>query len=316
MEEFQKKHRQEQKDLQPRITQKKKSATKKSCKGVNDECAELERQLKERQQDEVATVNGIDTEISQGTDALEMPEEISISQRQMNDLSIFVKSTSISDKHVTNRNVKKLNRQKARLARRAAEQEAATAQAEKEAADLPNLREQERKSMRNAYTARDLTEYEIRSYEHCLYAAIADQLQSTGIGLKPRFDIDSLSSLSEPASENAAYSVTRQVAAAYISQNSKDFEPFVEEPIPDYVKTIRETGEWGGHLEILALAKAYHIDVNVLQGSGKIERSNVVLATLIKSGLYTIAIALALGSITTHYARPNYLHFISGASAF
>ena len=55
MEELQKKHRQEQKDLQPRITQKKKSAIKKSRRGVNDECAELEQQLKERQQDEVAT---------------------------------------------------------------------------------------------------------------------------------------------------------------------------------------------------------------------------------------------------------------------
>ena len=118
--------------------------------------------------------------------------------------------------------------------------------------------------MLNAYAARDLTEHEIRSDGHCLYAAIADQLQSTGIGLKPRFDIDSLSSLSEPASENAAYSVTRQVAAAYISPTPYDFEPFLEELIQDYVKTIRETGEWSGHLEILALAKASHVDVNVL----------------------------------------------------
>ena len=74
--------------------------------------------------------------------------------------------------------MKKPNRQKARLARRAAEQEAATAQAKKEAADLPNLREQERKSMRNAHTARDLTEHEIRSDRHCLYAAIAEVLAS------------------------------------------------------------------------------------------------------------------------------------------
>ncbi|KAK3170039.1 hypothetical protein OEA41_009424 [Lepraria neglecta] len=201
-------------------------------------------------------------------------------------------------KSVTNGNVKKPNRQKARLARRAAEQEAATAHAEKEAADLPNLREQERKSMRNAYTIRDLTEHEIRSDGHCLYAAIADQLQSTGIGLKPRFDVHSLSSLSEPASENAAYSVTRQVAAAYISQNPNDFEPFLEEPIQDYVKTIRETGEWGGHLEILALAKAYRVDVNVIQGSGKVEKVECAFGNLIKSGLHTIAIALALGE---HY---------------
>lgn len=58
MEELLSKHRKEQKDLQGRITQKKKSATKKTRKGVNDDCERMQRELAERQQAEIAELNG------------------------------------------------------------------------------------------------------------------------------------------------------------------------------------------------------------------------------------------------------------------
>ena len=58
LEEMQSRHRKEQKDLQSRITQKKKGATKKTRKGINFECEELERQLKQEQEQELATLSG------------------------------------------------------------------------------------------------------------------------------------------------------------------------------------------------------------------------------------------------------------------
>jgi OTU domain-containing protein 6 len=64
MEELQQRHRKEAKDLQSKVTQKKKGATKKTRKGVNDECDNLEREMKARHHEEVqamtAPINGQD----------------------------------------------------------------------------------------------------------------------------------------------------------------------------------------------------------------------------------------------------------------
>lgn len=270
MDEMQTKHRQEQKDLQSRIMQKKKSATKKTRKGINDECAELERQLKERQAAEASSLTEPLVEDEVGSDvAVDMLEEEEANEPS-NGLAASLKSMSVSSHSGPDGPTKKPNRQKARLARRAAEQQAAAEQAGKEAADLPNLREQELKSMREAYTTKGLTEREIRSDGHCLYAAIADQLENSKIGLRPKIKITNNDV--EPAATNAGYKTTRQVAAAYISENPDDFAPFLEEPLAEYVKTIRETGEWGGHLEILALAKAYEVDISVLRADGRVDK--------------------------------------------
>ena len=268
MEDLQSKHRQEQKDLHSRIMQKKKSATKKTRRGVNDECAELERELKEKHDAEIGVLKSHDQPevvVNSETVPANGDDEPATIEKPMN-------AMSVSSTPATNGHAKKPNRQKARLARRAAGQEAAAEEAEKEAADLPNLREKERKDMQEAYTSRGLTEHEIRSDGHCLYAAVADQLENSNVSLEPKiqFDISYDNAQLNPAV--AGYKMTRQVTAAYISQNPEDFSPFLEEPLDKYVTTIRETGEWGGHLEVLAMAKAYEVDINILQGDGKVER--------------------------------------------
>ena len=271
MDELQKKHRQEQKDLQSRITQKKKSATKKTRKGINDECAELERQMKERQAAEVSSLTRplLEDEVGNDDDVIDKLDVKEVDQ-PANGLTASSKSVLESVHSAADGPAKKPNRQKARLARRAAEQQAAAEQAGKEAADLPNLREQELKSMREAYTSKGLSEHQIRSDGHCLYAAIADQLEDLKLGLSSKIKITTNDV--EPTATSAGYKTTRQVAAAYISENPDDFAPFLEEPLPEYVKTVRDTGEWGGHLEILALAKAYGVDVNVLQADGRVDK--------------------------------------------
>ena len=273
MEIVQKRHRQEEKDLQARVMQKKKSASKKTRKGVNDECAELERQLKERQAVELSAIDGgkdVEAKIN-GQSSLET-SQVQYHEPEPPDVDNSVGSVSIRTVAVSENFPKKPNRQKARLARRAAEQEATAQAAEKEAAALPNLRDQERDSMREAYTSRSLREHEIRSDGHCLYAAVADQLQTLEIDLKPKVDIDMPTFPDIGKTPSADYRLTRQVAAAYICRHPDDFIPFLEEPLDSYVETIRETGEWGGHLEILALAKAYEVDINVLHGDGKVDK--------------------------------------------
>ena len=268
MEELQKRHRQEQKDLQSRITQKKKSATKKTRKSINDECTNLERQLKEKQDLELSALNGspepevasIDHE--HDGNVKEDSTVLGEARNSVEDLHTFPNATAPD-------HPKKPNRQRARLARRAAEREEAIAQAAREASDLPNLREKEREAMQTVYSSLGLQEQEIRSDGHCLYAAVADQLIDSGIGLKPKSDVDIIDT--EHESSRPGYKVTRQVAASYILRNPDDFVPFLEDSLDVYIRQIRDTGEWGGHLELLALARAYLVDIKVLQGDGKVE---------------------------------------------
>ena len=288
MEDLQKKHRQEQKDIQARIIQKRKSATKKTRKGVNDECAELERQLEDRQADELASLhpnlNAVEDDLG-GT--VSDAADGNTDTIDLNEDGLPLQALSLSSTTSTNSQPRKPNRQKARLARRIAEQEAKIEQAEKEAANLPNKREQEILSMREAYSAMNLKQHDVRSDGHCMYAAVADQLCDAGLSLKPnikmQFDDTKL----------AAYMVTRQVAATYISQNPGDFEPFLELPLEEYVNTVRETGEWGGHLEILALAKAYQVNINILHGNGQVN--------MIESGVLN-----ARGPLWLAYYRHSY----------
>lgn len=273
MEELIKRHRQEQKDLQSRVMQKKKNATKKTRKGINDECAELERQLHEKQESELQSLSKDSEAVERDAETGE-DENASVDSKAANDpltsMNDGVKSFSVSTAiPETNGYAKKPNRQKARLARRAADQEAAIQKAEEEAADLPDLREKEREEMRQAYESKGLVEHEIRSDGHCLYAAVADQLVQSKIDLSDSGSLQIADSDRLRAAKG--YQAAREVAATYIQQHPDDFAPFLEEPLESYVRTIRDTGEWGGHLELLALAKAYEVDINVLQASGRVE---------------------------------------------
>lgn len=267
MEALQKKHGQEQKELQSRITQKRKSATKKTRKGVNDECEALERQLKDKHDLELSKLQG-------GADLTTNVPDLNLSSDEPNpekSLEDSISSISLSAALVTSiEQTKKPNRQKARLARRAAEKEAAATQAAEEAAELPNRRDQERETMREAYTLRDLKEKDIRPDGHCLYAAIADQLTDAKIDLTPKIEIGFTSQNDQSA--EAGYKVVRKVAASYILRHPDDFVPFLEQPLEEYITSIRDTAEWGGHLELMALAQAYGVNINVLQGDGQVEK--------------------------------------------
>jgi len=296
MEDLLSRHRKEQKDLQSQITQKKKSASKKTRKGVNDECSRLEEDLKARHQQEIESAT---VPVSADT------EDGATSQKESNDdddlLAALAGSTIAQpqpqpqpqptdkppggdgldyddDTNTSASGSRKPNRQKARLARRAAEQEAVAKQAAAEAPNLPDMKERERARMLEEFGRRSLKEKVVAANGHCMYSAIADQMKQLGRSLAQSSDdkqdttVGTQDAEAEKELRNDDYKVVRQAAASYISQNPDDFEPFLEEPLQEYIHKIRDTGEWGGQLELMALAKTYGIDINVLQGDGRVEK--------------------------------------------
>jgi len=268
MEELLAKHRKEQRELQSRMTQKRKSATKKTRKGVNTECEALERELKEQQQAEMAALNDAHEEVVQSRYKLPQapsPAEARDGQnhdRTADSLSLTLNDLNLNDAPSTQ--PRKPNRQKARLARRAAERDALAHQAAEEATNLPDLKQREREIMLEQFHRQDLKEEEVRADGHCLYAAVADGLQYQGLELRPM--IASATGNQDQNTED--FKIVRQMAAKYIEEHADEFIPFLEEPVETYVSKVRNTGEWGGQLELLALAKVYNVDISVLQSDG------------------------------------------------
>lgn len=254
LEDIQTRHRKEQKDLQARITQKKKAATKKTRKGVNSECEELERQLKERQEQERATLNGDAAGVEDVPELVEDSDR-EVTSNELNGISESLNQTSVAEKEEEeggDNQPQKRNRQKERLARRAAEQAAAIDEAKAEAANQPDQKAVERKKMLEQFTAKGLVEKSIRPDGHCLFSAVADQLAHIGVPLGENGDQEK-------------YKVVRRAAARYIEGHPDDFVAWLDEPLDTYIEKIGETAEWGGHLELMALAKNYNVEICVVQ---------------------------------------------------
>lgn len=257
-------HRKEAKELQNKITQKKKQATKKTRKGVNDECARLEQDLKDKQAvdlagfagDELGAVPEDDAE--REVEVEDKQDEVDAATDKLKEVK-FTSDTKDEPEERAEQQAKgpKRNRQKERLARRAAEQEEAAKKAEEEALLQPNWKKQERTAMEKAFKSHNLVEKEIRPDGHCMFSAIGDQLAALDIDIRAVNDAEK--------SETFRYRAIRRAAALYILEHKEDFQDFMEEPIISYVSKIERTAEWGGHLELVALAKSYGVEINVIQ---------------------------------------------------
>lgn len=252
IEEVQARHRRELKDLQGRITSKKKNASKKTRKGVNDECAAMERDLKEKQASELAALSAdASSAVPEGTAVDRVEEEGEEMEKAVEKLHLGggegegaardgADNESPSSQPGSSAQAggggggggKKRNRQKERLARRAAEQEEATVRAEQEASSMTDHRALESASMQRTMATHSLVEHAIAPDGHCLFSAVADQLTQSSIPL---------SSHGEPA-----YRTVRRDASAYMLEHPDDFAPFLEEPVDGYARRMRETAEWGG----------------------------------------------------------------------
>lgn len=287
MEELQARHHKEQQDLQARITQKKKSATKKTRKGVNEECDRLQRELLERQSLEIVRLNGDHEPPSNGFSDLSL--EDTIMQKRDNEVNKDRHTESpqaaqgesggqvSSDTTVSVAHPKKASRQKARLARRTEKLEAQAANAAEEAACQIDHRENERKMMDSVFSRLGLKEREIRPDGHCLYSAIASLLIDIGVGLNPETENSSLPAPTYPVdaavrAQEHGYRAIRTTTANFLLTHPDDFAPFIDQPLSEYARKIELTAEWGGQLELQAIARAYGVEIQVVQGDGRIEK--------------------------------------------
>ncbi|KAF8507236.1 hypothetical protein JB92DRAFT_2815421 [Gautieria morchelliformis] len=147
----------------------------------------------------------------------------------------------------------------ARLAPQAPEDEAASERLRKEA-------EEEQAAIRAICDVQGLEIHEINPDGHCLFAAVADQLAI----------------LSVLPVQRATYHTTRHATADYLEAHPDDFLPFLVSMEEDgagasdaglmtlqdfqkYCATIRDTGAWGGEPEILAMARAFDVQIHVVQ---------------------------------------------------
>lgn len=259
MDELLAKHRKEKRDLQSKITQKKKSASKKTRKGVNDECDALEAELKQRHDLEIQASSGIgDVDVPNLDDGTN-DEPVGQDEGSTNG-DVASKVSELSLLEDSSQKGPKKNRQKERLARRAAEQARVAEEAAVEAANMPDMKGQEQEVMEKTFKKHALREKEIRADGHCLYSAIADQLRIKGLDLK----------FISTDNDQEDYRTVRRVAADYITSHSDDFVPFLEEDMDSYVHKVRDTGEWGGQIELIALSKAYDLKISVVQGDGSV----------------------------------------------
>jgi OTU domain-containing protein 6 len=286
LESVQKRHRQELKELQGRITSKKKNASKKTRKGVNDECAELERQLREKQAAELAALGGAapgdggeddeDEKEANGAGELEQAtEKLQISPPAAEGQA----SPAAAAASAAGSGGKKRNRQKERLARRAAEQEAASERAEEEAANMTDHRARESVYMKKMFESNGLVEQEIAPDGHCLFSAMADQLGQYDVPLEDGEGDASTSTgtgtgtgtVTGTSSGEPRFKTVRRAAAAFMQAHADDFAPFLDEDLEAYVAKMRDTAEWGGQLELTALARRYESEIRVIQ-DGRTER--------------------------------------------
>ncbi|WEW60430.1 OTU protein [Emydomyces testavorans] len=282
MEDLQARHRKEQRDLQSRITQKKKSATKKTRKAVNDECDRWQRDLLERQHAEIAQFNGEPpSEALDDLHILEQNDEKATPPPLTNDQtttcpSITPSSPPSEPAATSDARPKKPNRQKARLARRAAEREAEAELAASEAANQIDHRSNEQEAMRAVFTRLGLRERDIAPDGHCLYSAVATQLAEVGVGWGPiqgeNGDDVGEEEEEQKSTTDAGYKAVRAATGRYVLANADDFAPFIEEPLGEYARKIMFTAEWGGQLELQAMARMYGVEINVIQGDGRIEK--------------------------------------------
>ena len=140
---------------------------------------------------------------------------------------------------------------------------------------MPDRRARERDALLRAFAAHALREHEVAPDGHCLFAAVADQLAANGVPLVPA-PLPGAKAREEKDEGEPPYRVVRRVAADWIARHRDEYAGFIDEGegqgggLDDYVARIRDSAEWGGQLELSALANAYRVEIRVVQ-DGRVE---------------------------------------------
>ncbi|OBA23992.1 cysteine proteinase [Metschnikowia bicuspidata var. bicuspidata NRRL YB-4993] len=254
MEELLARHRKEQKDLIAQITSLKKQALKKTRKSVNTKCADLQSSLQARHAKEIADLSS-DSSIS--TDSF-TPEQLLAAMNLGSSATLEQAIEKTAHQESSSQSPgKKRNRARERLAKRQAQIDAMTAEAQAEAADSVDYRAIEAESMGLLLRALGLQMYEIQPDGHCLFRSIQDQLHH-----RHEFSADAA---------DLSVSAIRRRAADHIRAHPDSYIPYLfdqetmsVQDVGEYTKELEETAMWGSDLEIAALAAVYECPIKVL----------------------------------------------------
>lgn len=247
LQELEALHRKQVRDLTNTITGLKKQATKKTRKAVNARCAEMESDLRQKQQQEIREFEGSGAAIETQDEDADLQELIKLTE------SHTVEEKTESPEETVPQAPRK-NRQKERLARRAAKEQELRDQALEELKNQPDLRAEEEAAMSSKLNKLGLVVHEIKPDGHCLFASIQHQLGS-------RYDT------------KTTISELREAAAAYIRAHGDDFVPFLMaegRDLDEYTKELESTAMWGSDMEILALSNIHNLASTVVQADSSV----------------------------------------------
>mmetsp|Transcript_3997 Transcript_3997/g.5561 ORF Transcript_3997/g.5561 Transcript_3997/m.5561 type:complete len:327 (-) Transcript_3997:283-1263(-) len=123
-------------------------------------------------------------------------------------------------------------------------------QIEEESKDVVSQRDIEMDIIRKKLEPLSLTIKEIPADGHCLYSAIADQINQTN-------------------RSQTTFKLMRKTAADYMRANPDGFEPFLEEgtDLQEYCNSVESTAAWGGQLEIQALSQALRLHISIFSAA-------------------------------------------------
>ncbi|XP_018327750.1 deubiquitinase OTUD6B [Agrilus planipennis] len=243
LEEIRNRHRVEKKELQSKIQSLKKTTSKgdkKKKKEVADMIAQLEKDLENKQAEEIDKFLDVKSN-------LDVIEQISCNDNE----------TEIEQE----KSIPRLSRaQKRRNKKQHEQQEREKRIQEQEEVNKLGPRAMELQSIEQILKSQGLEMYNIPADGNCLYYAINHQLEITG-------------------RDTLTISKLRKLTANYMRDNKDDFMPFMYTPNEDpmteelfekYCNDVEKTKMWGSQLEIKALSSTLKCPIKVIQGNGPI----------------------------------------------
>eukprot|EP00128_Syssomonas_multiformis_P000190 Colp12_sorted_trinity150504_noHs@24638 len=151
------------------------------------------------------------------------------------------------------------NKKPSRAAKRREKKEQAAKDHEQAVAENSNVvsaSAQETEAIQKKLAALGLEIKKIAPDGHCLYCAVSDQLKLIDINLD--------------------FKTLRKSAATYISTHANDFLPFLvndngdmmtPEDFKNYLHRLEHSSDWGGELELQAIAHVLKLPIEVIQAS-------------------------------------------------
>ncbi|KAJ3369637.1 OTU domain-containing protein 6B [Allomyces arbusculus] len=262
MDDLLARHRREAKALQATLTgmRKQAQADKKRKKEIFADMAKLEADLKAKHAQEVAefetagsSSNSCDPATTTLADAM---DGLTVSAGAATAVAGAGAEPTAAPTPVSVEQPKgkKPNRQQLRKQRKEAALEQLQRDAAAEAANSVNHEQIEREQLQALLQRHKLRVHSIAPDGHCLYASIAHQL-----------------------GDASTYTSLRQLAAQHLRTHPDDFRPFLvdettgemltDDGFRAYCAKIESTAEWGGQIELRALAEALRRPIAVYQSS-------------------------------------------------